>query len=443
MCDVPTDSPAGGETDYDAIILGAGISGLVGTSVLLGQGAKRVLLVDEYDRIGGNHIDVTIGDYTFDIGSLIFQDDSPLLTHFPELLPLYVEIVPTWGRLTPQGVVTRYPFSVKDDLVRAGPIEWTRIALSLLSARLFRRKIRNAKEFAEFWIGPRLLNRSGLYQYMTRFYGLPAENVDLRFAEKRMMWIKEHASLAKYLPSLPTAKVAKPNNIKNKQLARPRSGFAELYAAARQQLESRGVEFRLGQRIDLLHKKNGVFLLEANGATASARRLVSTIPLDQIQALCGHEVECNLQTVTLISLFFSFAGDRGFEDAVLYNFSHDGWWKRLTVYSDFYGRAEGREYFAVEVNADHAGGSVELAAEDFQRHTTANKLFNGDLKLEGSHTISNAYPMYTDGAGERAGAILAELRDWGIESIGRQGAFDYQPTARDTTLKAEAALRRG
>jgi len=70
----------------------------------------------------------------------------------------------------------------------------------------------------------------------------------------------------------------------------------------------------------------------------------------------------------------------------------------------------------VEVNADHVSGSVEIAAKDFRQHTSENGLFTGDLRLEGSHI--------------------------GVESLGRQGAFDYQPTARDTTLKAEAALRR-
>jgi hypothetical protein len=149
-----------------------------------------------------------------------------------------------------------------------------------------------------------------------------------------------------------------------------------------------------------------------------------------------------LQTVTLISLFFSFAGERGFKESVLYNFSHAGAWKRLTVYSDFYGRVDGREFFAVEVNADHVSSSVELGAQDFRRHTQENKLFRGDLQLEGSHVVSNAYPIYTDNADERAARTIASLSAFGVESLGRQGGFDYQPTARDTTLKAEAALRR-
>ena len=96
---------------FDVIVLGAGISGLVSASVLQKQGYRRIVVVDEYAHIGGNHIDCRIGDYTFDIGSLIFQNDSPLLAHLPELLPLYIEINPSWGRLNPQGVVTDYPIS--------------------------------------------------------------------------------------------------------------------------------------------------------------------------------------------------------------------------------------------------------------------------------------------------------------------------------------------
>jgi hypothetical protein len=149
-----------------------------------------------------------------------------------------------------------------------------------------------------------------------------------------------------------------------------------------------------------------------------------------------------LMTVTLISLFFSFSGDRGFKQSILYNFSHNGAWKRLTVYSDFYGKSGCREYFAAEVNADHVSNSVEAAEQDFRRHVAENGLFVGDLKLEGSHIVSNAYPVYTEKADERAADVIAALQALGVESLGRQGGFDYQPTARITALNAEAALSR-
>jgi hypothetical protein len=114
----------------------------------------------------------------------------------------------------------------------------------------------------------------------------------------------------------------------------------------------------------------------------------------------------------------------------------------LTVFSDFYGKFEGRDYFTVEANSDHVSSSVDAVEHDFRRHVSENGLFVGDLKLEGSHIVSNAYPVYTGKADERAADIIAELRTQGIESIGRRGAFDYQPTARVTTLKAEIALNR-
>ena len=65
--------------------------------------------------------------------------------------------------------------------------------------------------------------------------------------------------------------------------------------------------------------------------------VVSTIPIDHVR-VCGLQLTA-LPTVTLISLFFSFSGDRGFASSILYNFAHSGAWKRLTVYSDFYGRS--------------------------------------------------------------------------------------------------------
>jgi hypothetical protein len=424
---------------YDVIILGAGISGLVSASVLLKQGCKRVLVVDEYPHVGGNHIDCSIGEYTFDIGSFIFQDDSPLLAHLPEILPFYIPINPSWGRLNPQGVVTHYPISIKDDLINAGPIEWLRIISSVLFARLFRRRLMNARDFAQFWIGARLLHRSGLGNYMRRFYGVPPERIDIKFAEDRMLWIKEHAMIRNVLRRL-LDRAPKP--VGNTQLARPREGFGHLYRVAVERLEKSGVTFLLGETLQSLRKDDGVFFLQTGSRRIGANRVVSTIPLDRIRTLVGMPIGDSLMTVTLISLFFSFSGDRDFKQSILYNFSHAGAWKRLTMYSDFYGIADGREYFTAEVNADHVSGSVEMAEQDFRQHVSENGLFTGDLKLEGSHIVSNAYPVYTGNADAIAAGVIAALRTLGVESIGRQGGFDYQPTARVTALKAEAALGR-
>ncbi|CAN7254973.1 FAD-dependent oxidoreductase [Bosea sp. LjRoot90] len=422
----------------DVIVLGAGVSGLVSASVLAQQGCRRIIVVDEYPHIGGNHIDWSSGDYTFDIGSLIFQDDSPLLQHFPELLPLYVPIRPRWARLNPQRLITAYPISVKDDILRAGSLEVARILASAAYARLFKRRMRNAREFARHWIGARLLHRSGLDAYMTRFYGIASDQIGIELARKRMQWISEHASLRAMLGRLRRTKPSAPTNC---QLARPREGFAALYAHAAATLSARGVSFLMGTKLDRIEKLGNRFVLFREGRAIVADRVVSTIPIPQLQALCNLPVSQELETITLLALYFSFDGARGFDEEIIYNFSYDGAWKRLTMYSDFYGRAHGRQYFGVEVIANHIGKSVAQAEADFRTHVAVNGLFLGDLRLEGSQFLDNAYPVYRNGADESAAEAVKALKAFGIESLGRQGGFNYQPTARVSTIEAEAALR--
>jgi hypothetical protein len=433
-----TEVPRSSE-NFDAVVLGAGISGLVSAAVLQEQGYKRVLVIEEFEKYGGNHIDCPIGPYTFDIGSFIFQDDSPLLAHFPDMLPLYVPITPTWGKLTPQGAVAGYPLSIKDDILRSGLWGCARIALSVLYSRITRPKIQNARDFARYWIGDYLLRRSGLESYMTRFFGIAAEKVDLDFAEKRMLWIKEHSSPKAMLRHLRPHKATAPTN---RQLARPKAGYHDLYTVAADMLRGHGTVFRLGCEVTKIRKIGSTFHLTASECGVTAERVVSTIPINRSLDLCGMKIDEKLNSVTLISLFFSFSGRKGFDCSVLYNFSHDGFWKRLTMYSDFYGAVEGREYFGVEVLASQAGDSLEVAERDFRSHVAQNHLFDGDLKLEGSRFVPNAYPIYADRAQDRVTAALTRLRDFGIESFGRQGGFDYQPTARVSTQNAEAHVRR-
>ena len=423
---------------FDAIVLGAGISGLVSASVLQKQGYQRVLIVDAYDHVGGNHIDWSHAGYTFDIGSLIFQDDSPLLAHFPELLPLYVPIEPTWARLNPQGMITAYPISVRDDIFSAGVTEVLRIFSSVIFARLFQRKMRNAKEFARYWIGSRLLHRSGLESYMKRFYGAATEAIDIDLARKRMLWISEHASLRNLIARALRRTQPGPAN---RQMARPKEGFQFLYRAAVERLERRGAEFQLAADMRTIRKVHDQLHLQLQDRVVASHRVISTIPIHVAEKLCGLDSGRKLETITLISLYFSFSGERGFSQSIIYNFSHQGAWKRLTMYSDFYGKVDDRDYFTVEVIGDQIGCSIERAENDFRDHVRANGLFEGDLKLEGSDILGEAYPIYSKGAAGHAAQAMQQLQAFGLESLGRQGAFNYQPTARASTVEAEAALR--
>jgi len=428
----------GPKEHYEVIILGAGVSGLVSASVLLSQGCRNILIADAYNHVGGNHIDWSRDGYTFDVGSLIFQDDSPLLKHFPELLSRYTIAFPTWGRLNPQGRVTAYPISVKDDIVNAGPVEWIYILASVLHARLFRRKMRNAREFARYWIGNRLLHSSGLDSYMKRFYGVAPDQIDIQLAQKRMFWISEHASLKNLIRRTLARGDNRPGNC---QLVRPKEGYKFLYSAATERLQENGVVFLLGTAFRTIERIGNRFLVRIGDRTIMSDRVISTIPINHMEEICGLKSN-HLATMTLVSLFFRFSGKRGFSPSILYNFSHEGAWKRLTMYSDFYGLVNGREYFTAEVIGNHVNFSASTAELDFRRHVAANRLLDGDLRLEGSMVLENAYPIYSEGSSERAALAIRAIEAFGIESFGRQGGFNYQPTARVSTIDAESALKR-
>ena len=440
----PADSPRGDRADV--VVLGAGISGLVAASVLLDQGAARVVVVDDYASVGGNHLDSGAGGYSFDVGSLIFQDDSPLLAHFPELLPRYIPITPSWARLNPQGKVTAYPFSAKDDIVALGPVGAARILTSMIFARVRRAPIENARDFAERWLGPRFVESSGLAHYMHRLCGVPADQIDVEFARRRMGWIPNNGRLTTLAGRLYRAvRPAPPKPPSNTQLARPREGYAHLYEPAVERLEARGARFVLGAGMRALERDGaGGFVLRTAQGDVRAPRVVSTIPLDIALGLVGGDRgavgSAPLPTVTLQSLYFSFSGHRGFDTSVLYNFSHSGIWKRLTVYSEFYGEHLGRSFFTVEVVGHGPARPAAEAAAAFEVHARESGLLDGDLRLEGDHVLEHAYPIYTRGSGDRARAAVAALEAFGIESFGRQGGFQYQPTARHSTGEVEAAL---
>jgi len=421
--------------DYDAVVLGAGASGMISASILLNQGTDNLLLLDEYGELGGNHISKNIGAYSYDIGSFFFQAGSPLATHFPELMDYYIPSPYSIARITPRGTVAPYPFSIKKDVLAAGPAEWARIGLSLLRARMFTDADANALAFSHYWLGRRFTKRSGLENYMTRFFGVPPSAIEAIFAQKRMRWIKDNASLRK-LYSYSRTKIP-PSPM---QYVRPREGFAHLYGAVERSIRERGGEIRLGETINAIGRDDHGFRIETARGPIRTSNLISTMPIEKVTALCGIEPERGLTTVALISLFYSFAGDRGFAENVLYNFTHDADWKRLTMHSDFYGLANNRSYFSVEVVTRGAEPDFTNADRDFREHVQKCGLFRGDLSLEGSALTKNLYPIYTTGSGEAAARAIRKLRDFGILSFGKQGGFDYQPTAWVSGIVAEKEL---
>ncbi len=431
--------PSGDGAITDVIMLGAGISGLVGTRLLLDGGAGNMTIIDGYDRIGGNHADLKIGPYTFDVGSFLFSDDTELLVHFPEILDGYTPVTCKIGRITPENYISKYPIAPEKEVLGRGIGNIASIVSSLAWSRVRFSQPRNAAEYAQNRMGSQLYRNSGLGYYMEKFYGVPAEAIDLDFAKKRMTWIAKASSIRNQVMSRVKKK---PKGKPQQTLVRPPEGFGPLYAPIRTTLESQGVTFSLGTQISAVKRIDGVFHVDTDKGTFRSRRLFSTLPVRPMLKLCGLGDQPLLQAVELASLFYSFEGKRGFDQSIFYNFSPGGRWKRITLFSDFYGKADGREYFLLEVNKRADDEMIDTFDADFRADIAAKGIFAGDLRLEGSRTLKNAYPIYVAGAAEAAEAALNDLRAMGIESFGRQGGFDYLSTVSAATRTARAAISR-
>ena len=419
---------AGGEPPV--VVLGGGVSGLVAADLLAAAG-QEVVILEPYDRLGGNQRSLNIGPYTFDIGSFIFFAGSPFFRRFPAAEAVCHPARIAVERVTPQGRISKYPFSLVDDLFRRGPIEIVRTFLSLGYGRLRRRRRESAGSFARYHLGERLFAQSGLRAYIQRLCGIPADEVDYRFAEKRMNWIAQAVSLgpiAARVRRFGKAQAAGPA-----VLVRPREGFERLFDQVGAQLRAEGVQIHLGSVLQKIEPQDGGFLVTTSRGVFAASRIISSLPLTMTAEACGVEPGDQIRSLPLLSLFVVFDGDLGFKSQVLYNFSDIGSWKRLTVHSMIYGQADGRDYLSVEVplalgpsDADH-----EFAA--FLAFMHDHGLLAGEAELVGHELTDFAYPTYARGSIDASEALIDQIEQTGVEMLGRQGRFDYIPTASKAT----------
>lgn len=421
--------------------MGAGVSGLTAAHDFIESGFD-VLLVDDYADPGGNHISREFGPYTFDIGAIFFWQDSLLPTIFEGITRGWIPVKFDACRITPTGRVLRYPFDVKEELLAQSPRFIGKACLDVLRARAFGRRRRSALDFSKYYLGDTLLRTSGLGNYLRRFYGIPLDNISYEFARRRMGWIASngslHGQLRNRLLALKRHRAVEQSEINCN--VRPRSGFAPMYRTAVDQLRAAGLVVRLDAGIERIARDGSGFVVIAGDDVYCAPRLVNTMPLVKLAALLNCLTDDLPESSALITLCCRFRGNRGFRGNVLYNFHDEGRWKRLTMHSDHYGMVDGWQYFAVEVTTRQV---LECATElfaDFRRSTANVGLFDGELDLVGDFRTDFAYPVFDREAAAKKAEIAQRIKALGVESVGRQGDFDYTPSANEAIALVRDAV---
>jgi len=415
------------EMRTDVLILGAGASGLAAAATLAESG-QSVLLADTYDVPGGNHISREIDGRSYDIGAIFFRNDAPLFSMAPGLFDQCVPVKRRLERIAPDGRILAYPFEMSGDFFARSAWSKAKILMEMGIGRLTELRPGSLDAYFRRYIGATLRRTTGIDTYVKRFYGLHPAEVDAVFAASRMSWVRNNVSLRHRIKSRLKGKRA--GGKAAQYVVRPEAGYPALYHSLLDALAPKGVTAQLGTKIDFVRKDADGFTTLIDGTQVRSKRLINTMPIEIFARLAGlSDIEAP-RSRRLLTLFCTLDGDLGFDGDVLYNFHNEGSWKRITVASNFYGKSEGCVHFSAEITVDReATEDAALYFEAMRDHLQSLGLCTGDLRLAGHLSTDFAYPVLDPDAMAAKEKALARIAAMGVESAGRQGGFEYYPTA--------------
>jgi hypothetical protein len=301
----------------------------------------------------------------------------------------------------------------------------------------------SARAFATRHVGGVFYRRSGLQHYLERLFGLPDEEVGAEFAEQRMGFLSRLSlarSVGREIARLWAAARIHPmmeDLGTDRVLVRPREGFSAVFAILEEQLAAAGVEVCLDTQIRGVHRRGGRFSIRTSRGDELFGSVASTIPVDTLLQAMGEDQDEPLERMSLLSLFYR---GRLLPDAgSLYNFTPRGGWKRLAIFSKFYGREEGEDYFTVEITTRETDEPTKAALRaDFEQHVRDLELFAGDVRWVGDCVSQDAYPVLRRGCKALAEDRRRRLQSQGIRLAGRQGRFEYSNV--ETCVRQAQAL---
>lgn len=425
------------------IVLGAGIAGLSAAQKLAALGF-RVTVVERSGCAGGTHRSRTIGPYTFDVGSIFYEDHAALFDLASGLREMCPQVMRVQRRIAPDGSVLHYPLEPRD-LLGLPVGQLLRGVMDLVWARATVRRDGTLEAISRQRLGETFFRCTGLRSYITRFHHIAPSKIDEVFFFRRMAFIEKFSrlgTLAQAAFRSLTSKQAVNARTRRPLRVRPREGFDPLFARIVSHLEASGVQFCFGEQLRHISREGPLFRVETSARTRMASAVVGTIPIDTVHsALYGER--SGLTSLDMTTLFVSAERLDPRLGNVLFNFHADGLWKRATIYSRIYGPSDdGREFFAVETTIPPGGShDPDAVFADFSRHLTSLGLAEG-LILEGHECVEACYPIYAPGSQGELDKAVSRIDESGVILVGRQGRFEYLPTSSGVIRRVAEELDR-
>jgi hypothetical protein len=194
----------------------------------------------------------------------------------------------------------------------------------------------------------------------------------------------------------------------------------------------------LEERLHNPRRNDDVFSVKRVCLCASAKLVVSAIPLERIQSLRGMTLGEKLHAVRSISGFFSVFGGRGCKYAIPC-LSYAWAWKRLKVNSDFDGLSVRREFFLLELNADDIFVPVGTAHPALRQNVSEISYSLGMCGFGDVTLYRVPILLISTRRDERSVRIVGALGKVGIEPSGPQDGFLTSATTDESVVDLERA----
>ena len=412
-------------------ILGGGVTGVTLARELAKSSSFEIDLIEKAPSLGGFHRNFEVGDLKYDIGAFTFHEGHNLFKAFPGIGDLYQPIDNNFGSVVGKNHLDSYPCSLKGYIKHHGLGNAIATCWEMPFSKLLYRRRDNIPSFVQYYIGKRAYHKTGLKNYIERLYQVVDKDIDIQFANKRLSCIKNTGSLRKMLQKrLKGQKNFLEPSVMKSVYVRPKEGFSKVYSSLHERLAVNGVLVKLNSQLTSIRKittgTKPQFEIEMQGEKNVYDEVISTIPIPVVSQLIGQPLKRGFDSISLLTLFYRFNGDTKHNFNVLHNFTLDGAWKKITTFSQYYGKHEGDDYFSVEITLDqNTKPDVTQLQKQFEAHVQSLGLYVGEFKLQGSLVTKNAYPVYLRENVDEVLRVKNHLKSWGLRLAGRQGEFDY------------------
>jgi len=411
------------DKSYKVAVIGGGIAGITAANELSKNPSFEISIFESQNTLGGLNQSVVINNLTYDIGAFIYSTDHSLFKAFPFLKNTYLPIEHYPISVKDKDKHDIHPLSIKGYWKNFGTINLLLSIISLCFAKIKYNNRRSLPEYCKYYLGERVYVKSGLQRYIKRLYKKEDIEVDVKLGYSRIKNISNYSfrNIIRRLAKLDSDNLF--NAKKRKYYVRPESGFKDVFAELEKHLQNKEVQINKNCNIRSIQKTDNGFTVSTTDDNYTFDRIISTIPFSITQKLTGIETGYRPSFMKLLNLFYK--AECHLDANVIYNYTNFGEWKRITIFSKYYGLEEKQDYFTVEitVNAEEEV-SVESHREEFEKLVKKYDLAK-NLEFQGSKIIPYAYPVFKVGETQIADQELKKIKDFGIDLVGRQGTFEF------------------